>query len=44
MLILTKTFKYLEGKPYSPSGDKWDDSVEAWLSLVSDQGCDYDDG
>ncbi len=38
-----KTFKYLEGKPYSPSGDKWDDSVEAWLSLVSDQGCDYDD-
>ena len=38
-----KTFKYLEGKPYSPSGDKWDDSVEAWLSLVSDEGCDYDD-
>ena len=44
MLILTKKlFKYLKGKPYSPSGDEWDDSVEAWLSLVSDEGCDYDD-
>ena len=38
-----KTFKYLKGKPYSPSGNEWDDSVEAWLSLVSDEGCDYDD-
>ena len=38
-----KTFKYLEGKPYSPSGDEWDNSVKAWLSLVSDEGCDYDD-
>ena len=38
-----KTFKYLKGKPYSPSGDEWNNSVEAWLSLVSDQGCDYDD-
>ena len=38
-----KTFKYLEGKPYSPSGDEWDNSVKQWLSLVSDEGCDYDD-
>ena len=38
-----KTFKYLKGKPYSPSGDEWNNSVEAWLSLVSDEGCDYDD-
>ena len=38
-----KTFKYLEGKPYSPSGNEWDNSVKAWLSLVSDEGCDYDD-
>ena len=38
-----KTFKYLQSRPYSPKGADWDNAVEAWSSLASDQGCDYDD-
>lgn len=38
-----KTFKYLEGRPYSPSGSEWDVAVNTWSALASDEGCDYDD-
>lgn len=38
-----KTYDFLKGKPYSPSLDNWQKSVDAWSSLASDEGCDYDD-
>lgn len=38
-----KTFKYLKGRPYSPSGDEWDAAVERWRSFASDPDCEYDD-
>jgi 3-isopropylmalate/(R)-2-methylmalate dehydratase large subunit len=38
-----KTFKYLEGKPYSPSIEDWNKSVSNWASFASDEGCHYDD-
>ncbi len=37
------TFKYLEGRPYSPKGDAWTAAVTRWKSLASDPGCHYDD-
>lgn len=38
-----KTFEYLKGRPYSPSGDAWDAAVENWKSFASDPDCGYDD-
>ena len=38
-----KTFDYLKGRPYSPSGDNWDQTVERWKSFASDPDCEYDD-
>ena len=38
-----KTFEYLKGRPYSPSGDEWDAAVERWRSFASDPDCEYDD-
>jgi 3-isopropylmalate/(R)-2-methylmalate dehydratase large subunit len=38
-----KTFKYLEGKHYSPSIEDWNKSVSNWASFASDEGCHYDD-
>ena len=38
-----KTFDYLKGKPYSPSGDDWDKAAENWKSFASDPDCQYDD-
>ncbi len=38
-----KTFDYLKGRPYVPSGEAWDEAVAHWRSLASDPGCDYDD-
>ncbi len=38
-----KTFEYLKGRPYSPSGDYWDAAVETWKSFASDPDCSYDD-
>ncbi len=38
-----KTCEYLKGRPYSPKGAAWDQSVERWLSFRSDEGCHYDD-
>ena len=28
-----KTFAYLKGRPYCPTGDDWDAAVARWLSL-----------
>ena len=38
-----KTFDYLRGRPYSPSGEDWEAAVERWRAYASDSGCDYDD-
>jgi 3-isopropylmalate/(R)-2-methylmalate dehydratase large subunit len=38
-----KTFEYLKGRPYSPSGDEWNAAVERWRSFASDPDCEYDD-
>ena len=37
------TFDFLEGRPYSPTGAKWDERVEYWKSLASDEDAVYDD-
>ena len=31
-----KTFEYLKGRPYAPSGAAWDTAVSAWKALASD--------
>ncbi|MGL4611726.1 MAG: 3-isopropylmalate dehydratase large subunit [Trueperaceae bacterium] len=37
------TYDYLEGRPYSPTGDEWTAAVEHWKSFASEAGCHYDD-
>jgi 3-isopropylmalate/(R)-2-methylmalate dehydratase large subunit len=38
-----KTFEYLKGRPYSPQGDEWLETVEKWRAVASDADCVYDD-
>ena len=38
-----KTFEYLKGRPYAPTGQQWDLAVDQWKSFSSDQDCKYDD-
>jgi 3-isopropylmalate/(R)-2-methylmalate dehydratase large subunit len=38
-----KTFEYLKGRNYSPTGTAWDSTVEKWRSYASDQDAVYDD-
>ena len=38
-----KTFDYIKGRPYAPSGDNWNKAVEFWKSLPSDEGAKYDE-
>ena len=38
-----KTFDYLKGRPYAPTGEAWDLAVEKWKSFSSDSDCEYDD-
>jgi len=37
------TYAYLEGRPYSPTGNEWEKAVNRWKSYVSDSDCVYDD-
>ncbi|MEM7383919.1 MAG: 3-isopropylmalate dehydratase large subunit [Verrucomicrobiota bacterium] len=37
------TFKFLEGRPYSPKGEAWEQAVAQWRAVASDAGCEYDD-
>jgi 3-isopropylmalate/(R)-2-methylmalate dehydratase large subunit len=37
------TFAYLKGRPFSPSGDKWDKALQYWKSVASDKDALYDD-
>lgn len=36
------TFDYLKGRPYSPKGEEWVQSVANWRKLKSDSGANYD--
>jgi len=37
-----KTFAYLHGRPYAPTGEAWDRAVAYWKTLPSDPGARYD--
>ncbi len=37
------TFKYLQGRPFSPSAKDWGKALKWWRSLVSDPTATYDD-
>ncbi|WNS78708.1 3-isopropylmalate dehydratase large subunit [Domibacillus sp. DTU_2020_1001157_1_SI_ALB_TIR_016] len=36
------TFNYLKGKPNAPQGEAWDQAVQAWKTLHSDEGAEFD--
>ena len=36
------TFAYLKGRPHAPEGDEWDQAVEYWKSLVTDDDAEFD--
>ena len=37
-----KTFEYLKGRPYAPQGEAWEQAVEAWKALATDEGAAFD--
>ncbi|MDO6592378.1 3-isopropylmalate dehydratase large subunit [Neptuniibacter sp. 1_MG-2023] len=37
------TLDYVEGRPFSPKGEQWDQAVEAWKLLVSDADAEFDE-
>ena len=36
------TYSYVKGRPYAPSGAAFDQAVEAWSALASDDGASFD--
>jgi 3-isopropylmalate/(R)-2-methylmalate dehydratase large subunit len=36
------TFAYLEGRPFAPKGKDWERALDAWRSLVTDEGAAFD--
>src|SRR5690625_1717545 len=36
------TFEYLKGRPHSPEGSDWDEAIEYWKSLRTDDGAQFD--
>lgn len=38
-----KTFEYLKGREYAPSGENWDKAVKEWKQLQSDSDAKYDE-
>jgi 3-isopropylmalate/(R)-2-methylmalate dehydratase large subunit len=36
------TIAYLEGRPYTPKGQQWEQAVQLWRSLPSDPGARFD--
>ena len=38
-----KTFDYLKGRPYSPTGAAWDEAVARWKSFATDADAKFDD-
>ena len=37
-----KTLEYVRGRPLAPKGEAWDKAEQYWRTLVSDDGCQYD--
>ena len=37
-----KTIEYFRGRPYAPTGAAWDQAVEYWKTLHSDDGAQFD--
>lgn len=37
-----KTIEYFKGRPYAPKGEAWDQAVEYWRTLHSDEGATFD--
>jgi 3-isopropylmalate/(R)-2-methylmalate dehydratase large subunit len=35
------TFAYLEGRPHAPRGADWEDAIEAWRELASDENAPF---
>jgi 3-isopropylmalate/(R)-2-methylmalate dehydratase large subunit len=36
------TFAYVEGKPYAPKGDAWEQALDHWRTLPTDAGASFD--
>ncbi|HEY4577140.1 MAG TPA: 3-isopropylmalate dehydratase large subunit, partial [Yaniella sp.] len=36
------TFEYLKGRPHAPAREEWDEAVEYWKSLATDEGAEFD--
>ncbi len=36
------TFEYLKDRPHAPQGEQWDEAVEYWKSLVTEDGAEFD--
>ena len=36
------TFEYLEGRPYSPTGQAWEEALADWRSLQTETGAEFD--
>ena len=36
------TIDYVEGRPFAPKGEQWDQAVAAWADLVSDADAEFD--
>jgi 3-isopropylmalate/(R)-2-methylmalate dehydratase large subunit len=37
-----KTFDYLKGRKYAPKGEKWEQAIEYWQTLKTDEGAIFD--
>jgi 3-isopropylmalate/(R)-2-methylmalate dehydratase large subunit len=35
------TFAYLEGRPYAPKGAMWDEALDCWRTLATEQGASF---
>ena len=36
------TFDYIHGRPMAPQGAMWDQAVDYWSNLISDNGAQFD--
>jgi 3-isopropylmalate/(R)-2-methylmalate dehydratase large subunit len=36
------TFEYVEGRPFAPRGPEWEEALEAWRQLPTDEGATFD--
>jgi len=37
------TFEYLKGRPHAPEGKDWDEAMEYWKTLKTDEGAEFDE-